>query len=228
MTTRSPRHGLPRWRRPLRVLMTVAAALLLLVGCGLTALAALRANAGGYFATPSQRFNTSTAILKSDEIDVGPSSARAADPDADLGELARVRIVVQPLDPGVRVFIGIGPKDQVEACLRGSAYDEFVSARLDPFWATMRRVGGTGRAVHPAGEPFWVATSTGTGTRTLEWDKSNGTWSVVAMRMDGEPGVDIRASVGLRFGFLPPAGLATILTGVLPLGAIAIIRRKQG
>jgi hypothetical protein len=111
----------------------VAAAFLLLAGAGLGAAGGVQAAEGGYFSTSYHRFSTTTAALKSDEIEVGPDRAHAADPNPDLGEVARVRIVVRPADPSVPVFAGIGPKAQVESYLRGTAYDPYsCSSRTAP------------------------------------------------------------------------------------------------
>jgi hypothetical protein len=80
-----------------------------------------------------------------------------------------------------------------------------------------------------AGQRFWVARSTGSGTRTLTWDKTGGAWSVVVMRMDGRPGIEAHASIGLRFDFLTPAAAITLIAGAAPLTAAAVmaIRRRR-
>lgn len=214
-------------RRPL--IAGVASSILLLAGAGLGAAGGLQAAEGGYFATSYHRFGTATSALKSDEIAVGMDAAHAADPNPDVGEVARVRIVVRPADPNVPMFVGIGPKDRVESFLRGTAYDDFRSARLSPFRATFERVPGGARAPGPAGQPFWVAASQGTGTRTLTWDKTRGPWSVAVMRLDGRPGVDVTASIGLRFGFLVPGASAGLLGGtILLVYALAARRRRLG
>ncbi|MBC6460604.1 hypothetical protein [Actinomadura sp. HBU206391] len=212
--------------RPRLVLVVVMAALLLLMGCAFTLLAAVQADSGGYFSTAAHRFTTPTAALKSDEIEVGSTSAQAADPSTDIGELARVQVVVRAANPHTHMFVGIGPKDDVEAYLRGSSYDEFTSAELNPFRAAFHRVPGTANARNPADQPFWVATSAGAGTRTLTWNKTHGAWSVVIMRLTAEPGVDVDASIGLRFAFLLPSGIAMLTGGGLLL-AFAWTRRRR-
>jgi hypothetical protein len=229
MTMTAPRPDAPTTAPTpsrLRVPAAVSAALLLPAGAGLTLLAWLQADSGGYFDTGPHRFATATAALKTDEIEVGSSSARAGDPAPDLGEIARVKIVVRPADPRVPVFVGIGPKREVESYLARTAHDEFVSADLDPLRASFRRTPGSPSADDPAARTFWVASSSGTGARTLEWDKTRGAWSVVVMRLDGRPGVDVDASVGLRFGFLLPTGLAA-LTGGASLLALALRTRRR-
>ncbi|MFI0484782.1 hypothetical protein [Actinomadura sp. 9N215] len=209
------------------LVVTVTAAPLLLTGCGLAAGAALQASSGGSFATPERRFGTSAVALKTDEIEVGSETARAGNPMPDVGELAEVEIVVRPADPRVPLFVGIGPKAQVEDYLRGVSRDEFVSAELSPFTPVFHRVPGADTAAAPPSrQRFWVAGSAGTGTRTVKWDKTGGAWSVVVMRMDGRSGVDAHASIGLRFGFLLPGAIAALAAGTVPL-AWALVARRQ-
>lgn len=215
-----------RGGRRLRIAGVLVGAVLALAGGGVVGLAFAQDAEGGYFSSPEQRFSTATAVLKSDEIAVDAESARAGDPSPDLGELATVRIAVQPVDPDVPVFVGIGPKADVERYLRDVPYEEFVRATFDPFRATFRQVPGSAAAADPSGQPFWVATSTGTGARTVEWDKGGGAWSVVVVRLDGASGVDATASIGLRFGFLLPTGIGLLLAGAgLLLLALASGRR---
>ncbi|MFC5180964.1 hypothetical protein [Actinomadura harenae] len=190
-------------------------ALLLLTGAAAGVLAVAQADGGGYFSTSRHRFTTAAAALKTDAIDVGSSSAHAADPDPDIGELARVRVKVDPVAPDVPVSVGIGPKDEVEAFLRGTAYDDFVSAELKAFRAHFRRVPGAARSADPTRRTFWVASSSGTGPRTLTWNKTHGAWSVAVLRLDGTSNVDVRASIGLRFAFLTPLAIGCLAASLL-------------
>jgi hypothetical protein len=218
-----------RPRRPRRVPAVVAAtagAILLLAGGGTLAGAAIQARSGGYFATAEHHFATTTAALKTDEIAVGSEAAQPGDPDPDVGELARVRIIIRPADPRTRLFVGIGPKSQVEGYLRGTAHDVFAGARLNPFAAAFQRHPGAAAAAAPGSRPFWVATSAGAGERVLSWNKTHGAWSAVVMRMDGAPGLDVRASIGLRFGFLTPAGAGLLVTGSLAIAYVIFTRRR--
>ncbi|MEU3274453.1 hypothetical protein ABZ639_26725 [Saccharomonospora sp. NPDC006951] len=211
--------GTKRNRKGSRILAVIAAGLLVIGGGVFAALGWAQRDEGGYFGTAEQRFATETTALKSDEIDVGERVARAADPNPDLGELARMRITVRPGDPELPVFVGIGPKAAVEGFLSGVAHAEFTSATLEPFEAAFRQVPGSMRAPDPLGRSFWVASSSGTGERVVEWDKERGAWSVVVMRLDGRPGVDVAATIGLRFGFLLPAGIAALAAGSVLLAA---------
>jgi hypothetical protein len=216
-----------RGGRRLRIASVVAGAVLALAGGGTIGLASAQEVEGGYFSSPEQRFSTATAVVKSDEIAVDAESARAGNPSPDLGELATVRVAVQPVDPNVTVFVGIGPKADVERYLRDVPYEEFVSATFDPFRATFRQVPGSATIADPADQPFWVATSAGTGAQTVEWDKGGGAWSIVVVRLDGASGVDVTASIGLRFGFLLPTGIGLLVAGSgFLLFALASGRRR--
>lgn len=200
---------------------------LLLAGAGLAVAGGVQAASGGAFGTSERRFTTSTAAFKTDEVEVGAETARAGDPMPDLGELAEVEIVVRPVDPRVRLFVGIGPKERVESYLRGVAHEEFVSADLSPFTPLFRRVPGAAEAARPSRQGFWVASSSGAGTRTISWDKTGGAWSVVVMRLDGRSGVDAYASISLRFGFLVPAAVLALVAGTVPLVWAVVARRRR-
>lgn len=207
------------------LLGVLSAVPLLLAGSGLAVAGAVQAASGGAFGTGERRFATSTAALKTDEIEVGAETAHAGDPTPDVGELAEVEIVVRPADPRVPLFVGVGPKARVESYLRGVSHEEFVSADLSPFVPVFKRLPGTSEAAAPSRQSFWAASSSGTGTRTLRWDKTGGAWSVVVMRLDGRPGVDAHASISLRFGFLPPAAIVTLGAGTALL--VWGVRRRR-
>ncbi|MFG2244058.1 hypothetical protein [Spirillospora sp. NPDC048823] len=209
------------------LLVVLIAVPLLLAGSGFAVAGGVQAASGGAFGTSDRRFTTSTVALKTDEVEVGSETARAGDPMPDLGEVAEVEIVVRPVDPGVPLFVGIGPKERVESYLRGVSHEEFVSADLSPFAPVFRRLPGASEAARPSRQRFWVATSSGTGTRTIRWDKTGGAWSVVVMRMDGRPGVDAYASISLRFGFLVPVAILALVAGTAPLLWAVVARRRR-
>ena len=212
----------PPRRRPRRaeaVAGLLAGGLVLAGGAGLT-LGALQAGEGGFFTTSTASLTTSTSALVTDEVKVeerGPG-----DPATDAGDLSRVRLRAVGGRP---VFLGIGPKAEVEAYLRGAAHDRMSGFDLDPFAVRYERTAG-GLAVPPGAQPFWVATATGSGPRTLLWDKERGPWSAVVMNADGSAGVDVRADLGLRFGFLLPGGAVLLSAGLLLAGAVVSARAR--
>ncbi len=183
-----------------------AAVLVLVIGASGLAAAIAQSSAGGYFTTPAGSFRTTTSVLLTDEIDVG--TGLPADPEPDLGELGRIRVHVEAADAATHLFIGIGDRDAVHDYLDGTAHDEFTGATCNPFHASFDHVPGAETVTAPGAQPFWVAQSTGGSDTTLEWDKTAGPWSLIVANADGRPGLDVRADLGLRFGFLAPLGAA--------------------
>jgi hypothetical protein len=210
-------------RRTRRTIVTVLAAVLTLAGLGTVGAHAVQQSEGGYFSSSTETFSTPTAALVTDEILV--EAGRPGDSPTDVGDLAEVRIRATPTEPGSALFVGIDPKAEVEAYLRGVAHDRMASFELDPFVVRFDRVpGGPGPA--PTALPFWVATASGPGTQTLLWDKARGAWSAVVMNADGSPGVEVRADIGLRFGFLLPLGIALLATGLLLAAGPSLLSRR--
>jgi hypothetical protein len=202
-------------RRAGRAFVVALGAVLALTGLATTGAYAAQQAEGGYFSTSTETFSTPTSALVTDEILV--EAGRPGDSPTDVGDLAEVRIRVTSAEPGRALFVGIGPKAEVEAYLRGVAHDRMVSFELDPFTVRFDRVPG-GPAHAPAAWPHWVAAATGQGTQTLLWDKARGAWTAVVMNADGTPGVEVRADIGLRFGFLLPVGVALLTAGAAVLG----------
>lgn len=211
-------------RRTGRGLVVAAGALLTLAGFAAAGAHVAQQAEGGWFASSTERFSTPTSVLVTDEILV--EEGRPGDPPSDLGELAEVRIRATPAQPGRAVFVGVGPKTDVDAYLRGVAHDRMAGFDLEPFTVRFDRLPG-GAAPAPAAQPFWVATASGAGTQTLLWDKTRGAWSAVVMNADGTPGVDVRADVGLRFGFLLPLGIALLAAGVLVAAGPSLLSRVR-
>jgi hypothetical protein len=205
-------------------LLVVLGAVLALAGLAATGAHAAQQAEGGYFSSSTEAFSTPTSALVTDEILV--EAGRPGNSPTDVGDLAEVRIRAASTEPGTAVFVGVGPKAEVEAYLSGVAHDRMAGFELDPFAVRFDRVPG-GTAPAPAAQPFWVATASGPGTQTLLWDKERGAWSAVVMNADGTPGVDVRADVGLRFGFLLPLGIALLAAGLLLAVGPALLSRRR-
>jgi hypothetical protein len=90
-----------------------------------------------------------------------------------------------------------------------------------------------GRPATPPGDlDIWAASSSGPGTRVLDWRPESGTWTVVVMRADGGAGIDAEARVGATapglpwlYGGLLVAGAVLGLIGTLLV--ILAVRRAQ-
>jgi hypothetical protein len=47
------------------------------------------------------------------------------------------------------------------------------------------------------------------------------------MNADGTPGVDVRADIGLRFGFLLPLGVTLLAAGLLLFARASVLNRGR-
>lgn len=180
----------------------------------------------GFFTSSTERLETVTAALTSDEVRLG------ADPGPRWvsGNLATVRLDARSAE-GRDLFVGIGPSREVEAYLADVAHDEVRSIDADPFRATYRRDGGEAAvAPPPAGQPFWVASDTGPGTRSVTWDLEQGRWAAVVMNADGSRPVSVDVTVGARSDLVLPIAIGLGVAGgvLLLLSAVLIVLGVHG
>jgi hypothetical protein len=182
---------------------------LVLLGAGGTGVWADRTQRdGGYVTTDVHEFSTSGAALATISTELGSAGVGWL---YAPGLLEDVRIRVTPASTGRPLFVGIGPSRDVERYLAGVNH-----AVITEFWdEKTEAVAGGATAGAPGMQDFWVASSAGSGSRTLEWDPADGSWTVVVMNADGRPGIDIGADLGARM----PAVL-WISLGVLIAGAV--------
>jgi len=119
------------------------------------------------------------------------------------------------------VFVGIGPSADVDRYLAGVNHTV-----ISDFWTeTLRQESGGATTSVPSSQGFWVASSSGAGARNLKWNPDDGSWTVVVMNADGQPGIDVRADLGARFPALPWIGLGLLIAGaVLAVGGVLLIR----
>jgi hypothetical protein len=182
---------------------------LALLGAGGTALWADRTQRdGGYVTTGVHDFSTAGSALATVSTELGSAGTGWLYAPTLLDE---VRIRVTPTSLGSALFVGIGPSTEVDRYLAG--VDHTV---ITEFWEEKTEaVAGGPPGSAPAAQDFWVASDTGRGARTLEWDSTDGSWTVVVMNADGRPGIDVGADLGARM----PAVL-WIAIGLLAAGAV--------
>ena len=206
-----------------RIVLIVVGGLLALIGLGLAAgggalvwAHGTQRDADGYFTTSTERFSTTTYALTSDRVDLGTEGEHVA---ADLGDLARVRVRAASAAPDRPVFVGIGRERDVEAYLARVPHDEVSDVEFDPFRVRYRPQPGIAAPAPPTRQGFWVATSAGTGTRTLEWGLEPGAWALVVMNADGARGVVADVSLGIAVDHLLAIGIGVLAAGLVLLGA---------
>jgi hypothetical protein len=188
------------------LLALVALALLAAGGTGLWADATQRD--GGYVTTGVHEFSTSGSALATERTQLGSAGTGWL---YSPGLLGKLRIRVTPVGSGSSLFVGIGRSADVDRYLAGVNHT-LIS---DFFGNKTETVGGGSPGSPPGAQKFWVASSTGSGARTLVWKPTKGSWTVVVMNADARPGIDVKADLGARM----PAVL-WISIGALAAGAI--------
>ena len=180
-----------------------------LLGVGGTALwADVTQREGGYVTTDVHNFSTSGSALATVSTELGSAGVGwLYSPDL----MDKVRIRVTPTRPDRALFVGIGPSSDVDRYLAGVSYTEisgFFDDKVEP-------VDGSRPASVPGTQDFWVASATGAGPQDVVWEPTNGSWTVVVMNADAQPGIAIGADLGAKF----PA-LLWVAVGFLAAGAI--------
>ena len=170
----------------------------------------------GYFSTGTVQLESTTAALRSEDIDLGSDEDPDRWPFRD-GDLATVRLRAQA-PPGEEIFVGIAHTSDVDAYIDGVAHDEVVDIRWSSDRVRYRRIQGERMPLAPPGEQqIWVATAEGSGRQTVTWDVEGGNWSIVVMNPDGSRGVTSDVGIGVKINALP-----WILLG-LGLGALVML-----
>jgi hypothetical protein len=201
-----------------RIFIVILGALLSVVGFGATvgggALMfghlALRDDAG-YYNSPTQRLETSTAAL----MTTADISAQPGDWSLDE-PLGTLRVRANSVDE-TPLFVGVAPAKDVEAWLAGADYERITAVRAWPFRVDTELLFGADRVTAPGAERFWVASASGVGPQTLTWPIERGDWAVVLMNADGQTGIAADVSAGVETGLMLPVGLVLTGFGVLLL-----------
>ena len=160
----------------------------------------------GYYTTGTERLETRTHALTVEDVDLGNDTADLVPEDL----LGRVRVRAERPD-GQPVFVGIGRERDVDAYLRGVSRAELDD--IDPPEYETQRGGAPRRP--PAAERFWVASASGPGRQSVDWDVEGGSWSVVAMNEDGARRVAVDADVGAKVGWFLWVGIGLLVGGLL-------------
>jgi hypothetical protein len=134
----------------------------------------------------------------------------------DWGDLLTVRLRVEGR-AGEPLFVGVGPEDEVDAWLAGASHAVLSDVDFDPFEPTYDVRSGDGAPDDPGAQDFWVASSSGPGRRTIEWDVDDGSWVAVVMNADATSGVSFDASVGAKSDLVLPVGIGLLVAGAVSL-----------
>ena len=159
----------------------------------------------GFLMSPSEDFSTATYAIVSDsaDVDFGGSESAAR---AILGDV-RIRS-----ESDRDVFVGIARDSDVDEYLSGVERSVVTDIGEDPEYS--HRPGGAPTAA-PGDQDFWVASTSGSGEQTLEWEAEDGSWSAVVMNSDGSRGVASELSIGAELDAALWVGIVLLVVGAL-------------
>jgi hypothetical protein len=217
MTT-EPRNPGPRVGFVLAGALTSLLALAALVVGGVALYINHKKDDQGFISTRSHGFDTRSAALVSENLDINLDGAEWL---VNHDHYGRLRLKAASRD-GKPVFVGVARTRDVERYLGGVAHSTVSDVELDPFDATYTSHGGARRAKPPARSRIWAASATGNGRQTVTWDVKDGDWSVVVMNADGSRGVAADVSVAAKSQLVLWASLGAVVVG-LALGALAAL-----
>jgi Domain of unknown function (DUF4389) len=193
-------------------------------GCALVAVDQTQRDDDGYLMSPTVEFTTPSYAVVSESADLDTDGAEWA-LDTFLGT---VRIRSESVRP---VFVGIGPAAQVDGYLADVERDE-VTDFGDRRPNYTERAGGAPDSP-PQSQTFWVASATGSGEQTVDWEPQDGHWRAVVMNADASRGVSSDMSIGAELDSVLWIGLGLLGLGVLfaagsALAITAAVRRRSG
>jgi hypothetical protein len=198
-----------RGRLAVGVALVVVGTFATVAGAAIVALVGLDGSVG----IAPTRFLGSGVALTLTEVDV-PSLPGGRHPVLDA--------TAAPGD--VPLFVGIGRSDDVDAYLRGAPVD--VIQQIDwPGAARTEPVAGTTTPPPPESTAIWVTSATGTAP-SLHWVTQPGDWTLVVMRQDAQPSLDVTLSGEVTIPGLGPLGVAllALALAVLGLGVVLTVR----
>ena len=170
----------------------------------------------GYATTGVHNFSTSAPALVTESTHLGSSGVEWLYPPGLLG---KVRIRVTPASSRSTLFVGIGRTADVDRYLAGVRH----TVISDFFGNKTHAVDGGPTGSAPGTQDFWVASSTGSGERTLVWKPSKGSWTVVVMNANARPGIDVGADLGARFPALLWIVVGFLVTGLVLMAGGAVL-----
>ena len=224
-TTEQPRSrpGPPAGRsstRAVHIVLIVAGVLLGIVGLALAGVASaagwvsFQQRDGMFLTAPTERYAVSSYAITTREVRVLVDDRL---PAGTRPPIARLKLDVTAADSGGAVFVGVGPRNQVEAYLAGVEHSELTRVTSSPFRAQYRTVAGTSAPEPPGRQSFWATSAEGTGTQSIQMDLQSGRWVAVVMNADGSRGVAADVAVGVRTVLLAP------VVWVFALGALVLL-----
>jgi hypothetical protein len=223
-----PRSAWGAWR----VALVILGSILVLTGAGaLVGGAALgvihftQRDDDGFLESPSEQVSSDGYAVTAEGVDI----ADLEDGGDWLVEQGLGRVRIRATSRTDAVFVGIAREAELDRYLSGTAHDELREIRSGADRYVSRD--GAAPPVPPAEAGIWVASASGEGTQTVEWDARDGRWAVAVMNADTARPVAADVRVGAKLGLLPWIAGGLLLAGLLLVavgaGLIGVAVRGQ-
>ena len=201
--------------------LAVVGAVVALGGGGILALG----GTNGSFESGHRDVSTKTSALVSE-----PAKLNDTQSVTDVLGHPSVRITGDSVRSDRNVFVGVGPKAQVDRYLAGAPIDTVHDFSVDPWSLDKSARAGTAKPKPPTTQSFWVAKSSGS-SAAIDWKVRDGNWRVVVMNADGTRGVATMSEFAVKIPHLATLAWIALGLGLTTLaGGIALIaapsRRK--
>jgi hypothetical protein len=177
-------------------------------------------DSAGFLNSSSETLATPTYALVTKAGDINVSGPSWLYSQSVLG---KVRVRATSTASSTPIFIGIGATSDVNRYL--GSVERAAVTDITNSKATYRTYQGGSPATKPDGQPFWSASSSGTGERTLIWPVKAGSWTLVVMNANARAGVSVRGNVGATVPVLKWIGIGPLAFGVILLlgGSMLVI-----
>jgi hypothetical protein len=214
---------IPAPARPRRTTRIAAIALtvtaLVLAVAGAVALAANVVRDGnGYFNSPTKTFTSGGYAIAMKSVDISDAPQWALNAGLDS-----VRVKAHGDRP---LFIGIARAADVERYLRGTEHDDVSYLTYHPFQVDYDHAVGHAPSRPPLHQSFWVRSTHGAGSVTLDWKPRPGNWRAVLMNAGGTRGVAAELQFGARTALLWWVGAALLGLSIVAAAAAALLHRS--
>jgi uncharacterized membrane protein len=145
------------------------------------------------------------------DVDVGWNSGLMW----DLGDLVTFRIEGSNENSSEQIFIGIAEESDIDDYLDDVEYDEIRRLHTNRRDIDYRNYSGDIAPEAPTAQTFWIESTYGTGTQTLEWELEEGSHTLVIMNVDGSSGIDADMVFGARIPLLLGVGIGILVAGII-------------
>ena len=123
--------------------------------------------------------------------------------------IGTVRITSDSEQP---VFVGIASEQDADTYLGDVRRAVVTDFNLDPDYSP--RPGGAPSSP-PGEQTFWVASTSGAGEQTLDWELEDGDWVVALMNTDGTAGVSADVRLGGELDWLTWIAISALIGALL-------------